>query len=474
MARYAMSRRMFNVLAVLCAMLAIVGCAIHTQKLPDTLTAPDPNSFRSPVYVIVRLEGQTVPGRPAIAPFENEIEVLHYTTRNFYPQPAGLNKWSCALEKDCRYVVGWISEKMQGYRSQPFVASDGLEVVISPGMPITLECDLTNPPKESNLFPAKVYVEVPTIVDGNETTLAIKWLQIDKPSIARIGRLAAGKYKLIVWNEHKDWKRPYLNSRQYVELSPDKLNKFSPIYPNLDTKVESGDFTIKGTVFDKNKIPAPNKEVFLLPLGDKGLIENLFYPIVVTGKDGSFEFKGANTSYSYQVMTETTTAIIARPEPNSIAVIDIYLDMKEFQIKQGKPLQPLTIQWLDGTISNVSDYTGKVVVIDFWASWCRPCLRALPNLNAIAEEYKQRQDIIFIAASVDSQQKEWLKAVNDLNCNNLRHGWLNEKTNYSTPNTGVPYYIIINKEGTIDANGFEVDVEKEITKLLTPQVPVSK
>ena len=131
--------------------------------------------------------------------------------------------------------------------------------------------------------------------------------------------LQSGRYKLIMQTDWKDWRKPYLNSHQLVELAPDKVNRFRPIYPNIDTIVEPGDFTIKGTVFDKNKNPVSDKEVFLLPLGDKGKVDNLFYPIVASGKDGSFELRGFNPAYSYQVMTENTTAIIVRQEPNSVA-----------------------------------------------------------------------------------------------------------------------------------------------------------
>ena len=472
MARYAMSKCMCNVLAVLCAMLAIVGCAIHTPKLPDTLTAPDPNSFHSPVYVTVRLEGQAVPGRPAIAPFENEIEVLHYTTRNFYPQPVGQNKWTCALEKDRRYAVGWISKKMQGYHSQSFAATEGLEVVISPGMPLAIECDFTDPPKQVKIFPAKVYIEVPVISDGKETTTVIKSVDVKRPSIARIGGLAAGRYKLlIVQNERENWWRPYLNSHQLVELEAGKTNRFVPIYPNIDTTVEPGDVIIKGTVLDKDKKPAAGKEVFLRPTTiSKQILSNLFYPAAVIANDGSFEFKGVNPAYSYSIMSENTQVGIEKPEPNSVSVIDIYLGMTELSAKPGTRPQPLTIQWLDETTSNIGDYAGKTVVIDFWASWCSPCWRSLPQLNKIAARYQSRQDVIFIAVSIDIQHKEWQKAVEEINCKSLRHGWLNGKLNRFSPNTGVPYCIIINKDGTIAAEGHEIDAEAELSKLLVPEL----
>jgi thiol-disulfide isomerase/thioredoxin len=365
---------------------------------------------------------------------------------------------------------------MKGYRSRPFVAVERLEVIISPGMPLTVECDLTAPPKGVKIFPAKVYISVPVISDGNETTIVVESVNVKGPSIARIGGLAAGRYKLIIQGEQEDWWQPYLNSQQIVEMEGGGKNRFEPIYPNIDTTIESGDFTIKGMVLDKGKKPAEGKEVFLrpVPVGEEGLMSNLFYPVAVSSKDGSFEFKGVDPAYSYTVKSEKNTVSICKPEPNSVAFIDMCLDMDELQTRPGTRMQPITIQWLDGNTSNLAQYTGKNIVIDFWASWCSPCRQELPQLNDIATRYGARQDIVFIAVSVDNQENQWKKGVKDINCKALRHGWLSRKLNRFDLNKGVPYCIIVDKNGTIVAEGFKVDVEAQLLKLLKSEPSVGK
>jgi len=55
---------------------------------------------------------------------------------------------------------------------------------------------------------------------------------------------------------------------------------------------------------------------------------------------------------------------------------------------------------LDGNHVRLSDYRGKVVVLDFWATWCPPCRRALPHLQQLSDQYAD-QGIVVIGISVD-------------------------------------------------------------------------
>lgn len=51
---------------------------------------------------------------------------------------------------------------------------------------------------------------------------------------------------------------------------------------------------------------------------------------------------------------------------------------------------------------NLSDYHGKVVVLDFWASWCVPCRRSFPWLNTISEKYAD-QGLVIVGVNVDQE-----------------------------------------------------------------------
>ena len=58
----------------------------------------------------------------------------------------------------------------------------------------------------------------------------------------------------------------------------------------------------------------------------------------------------------------------------------------------------------------MSDYQGRVVVLNFWATWCGPCKEELPRLGTMAQDYAS-ENVAFVLASIDEQKK--LPAVRD-------------------------------------------------------------
>jgi thiol-disulfide isomerase/thioredoxin len=70
-----------------------------------------------------------------------------------------------------------------------------------------------------------------------------------------------------------------------------------------------------------------------------------------------------------------------------------------------KPAPDMAVRRADGAAVRLADYKGKVVLIDFWASWCPPCKTSFPALDAIYREY-QEQGLAVLAVNVDEKRRD--------------------------------------------------------------------
>jgi len=79
-------------------------------------------------------------------------------------------------------------------------------------------------------------------------------------------------------------------------------------------------------------------------------------------------------------------------------------------LARARTVPAFAVTTLDGQRISLDDLQGKVVLIDFWATWCGPCKAALPHIREIVNKF-QGQPLVVLSISVDSNQEKWKEFV---------------------------------------------------------------
>lgn len=159
---------------------------------------------------------------------------------------------------------------------------------------------------------------------------------------------------------------------------------------------------------------------------------------------------------------------------NSIAAYDkIVTRAYDTRVKMapGNPAPNFTLANQKGEKVSLKDFRGKVIFLDFWASWCIPCIQNQSKAQALRERYKD--NVVFLNVSLDQHEASWKNMIEMFGRDGV-HLQAKEGYNASVSKlfhiNSVPSYWVIGRDGRLVSNGFafmESDVTEEIEAALS-------
>ena len=177
----------------------------------------------------------------------------------------------------------------------------------------------------------------------------------------------------------------------------------------------------------------------------------------------------ALTMFSPQVVERQ----FLRALPLALRNHPVYLDMtnklKADNLKVGSKAPDITGLTPDGGEVKLSDFEGRYVLLDIWASWCAPCRREFPYMKQALKASEGSDKVIIVSYSIDDNKGDWMSCIAK---NDLRHphwihisslmGWESDAVDlYGVE--GVPYTVLLNPRGEVIS--FNLRGDEMVSKL---------
>ena len=221
------------------------------------------------------------------------------------------------------------------------------------------------------------------------------------------------------------------------------------LYGEQPYEVENKNFKERGAIAKRRNTEIGIKMVNLYP-------DQAFAPFVIYW------------SMRYRLPLEELKALRAKIDPSLnehpyTKQLEEYIRLAAFS--EGSDMPDFTLPDQNGKKIKLSDFRGKYVLIDFWASWCGPCMREMPNIVKLYKECKGKNFEI-VGVSLDSKKEAWLGAIKK---NNMKWPQVSDLEMWSTAPvklcnvTAIPYTVLIDPQGKVVA--LDLRGEKLIQKV---------
>ena len=134
------------------------------------------------------------------------------------------------------------------------------------------------------------------------------------------------------------------------------------------------------------------------------------------------------------------------PEYNEAVLVALSAALK---LQPGQAAPDFTLPDLDGQLVSLSQFKGQVVLLDFWASWCVPCINDLPYLRKVKEKTAD-WPVVFVNISLDVDEIAWREAIDkhEIKGVHVRAGSGSDVAK-SYQVMGIPSYYLVDSQGLI-------------------------
>ena len=143
-----------------------------------------------------------------------------------------------------------------------------------------------------------------------------------------------------------------------------------------------------------------------------------------------------------------------------------YID--EPELARARMAPAFAVTTLSGQRITLDDLKGKVVLLDFWATWCPPCREALPHMRQIAKKF-DGQPLVIVSVSLDSDEQKWKDYVanNGMTWLNYRDGGFTGSISKLFGVEAIPHTFTIDPDGILqDEHIGDASVEGKLKKLI--------
>jgi thiol-disulfide isomerase/thioredoxin len=140
---------------------------------------------------------------------------------------------------------------------------------------------------------------------------------------------------------------------------------------------------------------------------------------------------------------------------------------------EGKPMPALDLTgWVNGQV-NLAELKGKVVLVDFYATWCGPCMAAIPHNNELRKLYKDKGLVLIGVCTSKEGQEKMEKTVKekDIQYPTARDPHLKSQKAWAVHY--FPTYAVVDRNGVVRSIGLQPQNVEKVVKKLVAEIPVN-